>query len=109
MAVSNGFESENKERLFDYFKWHLDDLDSEGEKNAMAIMAFLEDLGRSTEEGSQNLGLEDYVLMRPKLAKQFGNYMNGFIGGAFVVGKYMQFTDYPFTPNAVDFGLELEF
>ena len=39
------------ERLFDYFKWHLDDLDSEGEKSAMAIMAFLEDLGRSTEEG----------------------------------------------------------
>ena len=47
--------------------------------------------------------------MRPKLAKQFGNYMNGFIGGVFVVGKYMQFTDYLFTPNAVDFGLELEF
>ena len=65
--------------------------------------------GRSTEEGSQNLGLEDYVLMRPKLAKQFGNYMNGFIGGVFVVGKYMQFTDYLFTPNAVVFGLELEF
>ena len=35
--------------------------------------------------------------------------MNGFIGGVFVVGKYMQFTDYLFTPNAVDFGLELEF
>ncbi len=65
--------------------------------------------GRSTEAETEDLNLEDYVLMKPKLAKQVGNHMSGFIGGAFVVGEYMQLTDYLFTPNAFDFGLELEF
>ena len=37
------------------------------------------------------------------------HYMNGFIGGKFAIGKYMQLTDYPFTPNTVDFGMELAF
>jgi len=65
--------------------------------------------GRTTGISSQNLGLEDYVLIKPKLTKQFGNYMNGFIGGKFAIGQYMQLTDYPFTPNTVDFGMELAF
>ena len=63
--------------------------------------------GRSSTKG---LNLEDYILMKPKLVKKVRNYINGFIGGTFAVGKYMQLTDtYLLTPNAFDFGVELEF
>jgi len=38
-------------RLFEYFQWGLDDLDSEDKKNTMATRAFLQDLQSSIEEG----------------------------------------------------------
>jgi len=40
-----------RNRLFEYFQWGLDDLDSEDKKNRMAMKAFSQDLQKSIEDG----------------------------------------------------------
>ena len=54
--------------------------------------------------------LESYFLLKPKLSKTIGLYINAFIGGTFTIGEYTLLHEvYTFSKNHVDFGVELKF
>ena len=54
--------------------------------------------------------LESYCLLKPKLSKSIGLYINAFIGGTFAIGEYTLLHEvYTFSQNHLDFGVELKF
>lgn len=53
--------------------------------------------------------LEGYLLLRPKLSKTIGNYVNAFVGGAFAIGEYRLLEAYELSQSNFDFGIELKF
>ena len=51
-----------------------------------------------------------YFLLKPKLSKTIGLYINAFIGGTFAIGEYTLLHEvYTFSKNHLDFGVELKF
>ena len=53
--------------------------------------------------------LKSYLLLRPKLSKTVGNYVDAFVGGAFAVGEYRLLEMYELSQSNFDFGIELKF
>ena len=53
--------------------------------------------------------LEGYLLLKPKLSKTIGNYVNAFVGGAFAIGEYRLLEGYELSQSNFDFGIELKF
>ncbi len=54
--------------------------------------------------------LERYFLLKPKLSKTIGVYVDAFISGTFAIGEYtLLHEDYTFSQNNFDFGVELKF
>ena len=54
--------------------------------------------------------LERYFLLKPRLSKTIGTYIDAFIGGAYAIGEYAVLHQaYTFSQNNVDFGVELKF
>ena len=53
--------------------------------------------------------LKGYLLLRPKLSKTIGNYVDAFVGGAFAIGEYRLLEMYELSQSNFDFGIELKF
>ena len=53
--------------------------------------------------------LKGYLLLRPKLSKTIGNYVDTFVGGAFAIGEYRLLEMYELSQSNFDFGIELKF
>ena len=53
--------------------------------------------------------LKGYLLLRPKLSKTIGNYVDAFVGGAFAIGEYRLLEMYSLSQSNFDFGIELRF
>ena len=53
--------------------------------------------------------LKSYLLLKPKLSKTIGGYINAFVGGAFAVGEYRLLEMYELSQRNFDFGIELKF
>ena len=53
--------------------------------------------------------LKSYLLLRPKLSKTIGNYVDAFVGGAFALGEYRLLEMYELSQSNFDFGIELKF
>ena len=53
--------------------------------------------------------LQGYLLLKPKLSKTVGNYVDAFVGGAFAIGEYRLLELYELSQNNFDFGIELKF
>lgn len=53
--------------------------------------------------------LNGYLLVKPKLSKTIGGYINAFVGGAFAVGEYRLLEMYQLSQSNFDFGIELKF
>ena len=53
--------------------------------------------------------LDGYLLLKPKLSKTIGNYVNAFVGGAFAIGEYRLLEMYELSQSNFDFGIELKF
>ena len=53
--------------------------------------------------------LQGYLLLKPKLSKTVGNYVDAFVGGAFAVGEYRLLELYELSQRNLDFGIELKF
>ncbi len=53
--------------------------------------------------------LQGYLLLKPKLSKTIGNYIDAFVGGAFAVGEYRLLEMYALSQRNFDFGIELKF
>ena len=53
--------------------------------------------------------LEGYLLLKPKLSKTIGNYIDAFVGGAFAIGEYRLLDMYELSQSNFDFGIELKF
>ena len=53
--------------------------------------------------------LEGYLLLKPKLSKTIGGYINAFVGGAFALGEYRLLEMYGLSQSNFDFGIELKF
>ena len=53
--------------------------------------------------------LQGYLLLKPKLSKTVGNYVDAFVGGAFAVGEYRLLELYELSQSNLDFGIELKF
>ena len=53
--------------------------------------------------------LKSYLLLRPKLSKTIGNYVDAFVGGAFAIGEYRLLEMYELSQSNFDFGIELKF
>lgn len=53
--------------------------------------------------------LEGYLLLKPKLSKTVGNYVDVFVGGAFAIGEYRLLEMYELSQRNFDFGIELKF
>ena len=53
--------------------------------------------------------LEGYLLLKPKLSKTVGGYINAFVGGAFAIGEYRLLEMYELSQRNFDFGIELKF
>lgn len=56
-----------------------------------------------------NKTLQGYLLLKPKLSKTVGNYVDAFVGGAFAVGEYRLLELYELSQRNLDFGIELKF
>ena len=53
--------------------------------------------------------LQGYLLLKPKLSKKIGGYIDAFVGGAFAVGEYRLLELYELSQSNFDFGIELKF
>ena len=53
--------------------------------------------------------LAGYLLLKPKLSKTIGNYVNAFVGGTFAIGEYRLLEAYELSQSNFDFGIELKF
>lgn len=53
--------------------------------------------------------LQGYLLLKPKLSKKIGDYIDAFVGGAFAVGEYRLLELYELSQSNFDFGIELKF
>ena len=53
--------------------------------------------------------LTSYLLLRPKLNKTVGSYVDVFVGGAFTIGEYRLLEMYDLSQRNFDFGIELKF
>ena len=54
--------------------------------------------------------MESYFLLKPKLSKTIGAYIEAFIGGTYAIGEYaVLHQDYTFSQNNFHFGVELKF
>ena len=53
--------------------------------------------------------LEGYFLLKPKLSKTIGNYVDAFVGGEFAIGEYQLLPEYALSQSNFDFGIELKF
>ena len=53
--------------------------------------------------------LNSYLLLKPKLSKTIGGYINAFVGGAFAIGEYRLLEMYELSQSNFDFGIELKF
>ena len=53
--------------------------------------------------------LQGYLLLKPKLSKTIGGYINAFVGGAFAIGEYRLLEVYELSQSNFDFGIELNF
>ena len=53
--------------------------------------------------------LNGYLLLKPKLSKTIGGYINAFVGGAFAIGEYRLLEMYELSQRNFDFGIELKF
>ena len=53
--------------------------------------------------------LKSYLLLKPKLSKTVGSYVDVFIGGAFAIGEYRLLEMYELSQTNFDFGIELKF
>ena len=53
--------------------------------------------------------LQGYLLLKPKLSKTIGNYVDAFVGGAFAIGEYRLLELYELSQSNFDFGIELKF
>ncbi len=53
--------------------------------------------------------LNGYLLLKPKLSKTIGGYINAFVGGAFAIGEYRLLEMYELSQSNFDFGIELKF
>lgn len=53
--------------------------------------------------------LTGYLLLRPKLSKTVGGYVDAFVSGAFAVGEYQLLEMYELSQRNFDFGIELKF
>ena len=53
--------------------------------------------------------LNGYLLLKPKLSKTIGGYVNAFVGGAFAIGEYRLLEMYALSQRNFDFGIELKF
>ncbi len=53
--------------------------------------------------------LKNYLLLKPKLSKTIGNYIDAFVGGAFAIGEYRLLEMYELSQSNFDFGIELKF
>ena len=53
--------------------------------------------------------LQGYLLLKPKLSKTVGNYVDAFVGGAFAIGEYRLLELYELSQSNFDFGIELKF
>ena len=52
---------------------------------------------------------QGYLLLKPKLNKTIGGYVNAFVGGAFAIGEYQLLEMYELSQRNFDFGVELKF
>ena len=50
-----------------------------------------------------------YLLLKPKLSKTIGSYVDAFVGGAFAIGEYRLLEMYELSQGNLDFGIELRF
>ena len=53
--------------------------------------------------------LKGYLLLKPKLSKTIGGYIDAFVGGAFAIGEYSLLQKYELSQRNFDFGIELKF
>ena len=53
--------------------------------------------------------LDGYLLLKPKLSKTIGDYIDAFVGGAFAIGEYRLLEMYELSQRNFDFGIELKF
>ena len=53
--------------------------------------------------------LKGYLLLKPKLSKTIGGYIDAFVGGAFAIGEYRLLEMYELSQRNFDFGIELKF
>ena len=53
--------------------------------------------------------LQAYFLLKPKLSKTIGSYIDAFVGGAFAIGEYRLLEMYALSQRNFDFGIELKF
>ena len=53
--------------------------------------------------------LTDFIHLQAELGKSIGQYINGFVGGSYVIGEVAFLPNYPVRRNYLDFGVELGF
>ena len=53
--------------------------------------------------------LQGYLLLKPKLSKTIGSYVDAFVSGAFAIGEYRLLEMYSLSQSNFDFGIELRF
>ncbi len=53
--------------------------------------------------------LKGYLLLKPKLSKTIGSYVDAFVGGTFAIGEYRLLEMYELSQGNFDFGIELRF
>ena len=53
--------------------------------------------------------LKGYLLLKPRLSKTIGGYIDAFVGGAFAIGEYSLLQKYELSQRNFDFGIELKF
>ena len=53
--------------------------------------------------------LPDFIHFQAELGKSIGQYINGFVGGSYVIGEVAFLPNYPVRRNYLDFGVELGF
>ncbi len=65
--------------------------------------------GAKHVDGTTDETLGSYLLLKPKLSKTIGNYVDAFVGGAFAIGDYLLLQGYELSQGNFDFGIELRF
>ena len=60
-------------------------------------------------DGTTDETVDSYLLVKPKLSKTIGGYVDAFVGGAFAIGEYQLLSGYELSQGNFDFGIELRF